>query len=174
MFALPNFSCSLILPGNGLPLSSLCGNPTDFLRPMSKPTSPWNMSQFASIMQSEAPFPSWFCSAYFCIFPVTSHILPWVKVSSILVCVCVCVYTQSCPTLCDSMHCSPPGSSVHVIFQERILKWVAISSSRGSSYPREWTHVSCISRWILYHWATWEASVQHLLFPYFRCVVFSI
>ena len=99
MFALPNFSCSLILPGNGLPLSSLCGNPTDSLRPMSKPTSPWNMSQFASIMQSEAPFPSWFSSAYFCIFPVTSHILPWVKVSSILVCVCVyacvCVCTLS-------------------------------------------------------------------------------
>ena len=43
---------------------------------------------------------------------------------------------QSCPTLCDPMDCSPPGSSVHEIFQSRILEWVAISFSRGSSLPR--------------------------------------
>ena len=47
----------------------------------------------------------------------------------------MCVHTQSCPTLFDPMDCSPPGSSVHVIFQARILEWVAISSSRGSSQP---------------------------------------
>ena len=41
--------------------------------------------------------------------------------------------TQSCPTFCDPMDCSPPGSSVHGIFQARILEWVAISFSRGSS-----------------------------------------
>ena len=55
---------------------------------------------------------------------------------------------------------SLPGSSVHGIFQARILVWVAISSSRGSSGPRDWTHISCISctgKWILYHCATWEA-----------------
>ena len=40
---------------------------------------------------------------------------------------------QSCPTLCDLVDCSPPGSSVHGILQARILEWVAISSSRGSS-----------------------------------------
>ena len=44
---------------------------------------------------------------------------------------------QSCPTLCDPMDCSPPGSSVHGIFQARILEWVAISFSRGSSPPRD-------------------------------------
>ena len=64
---------------------------------------------------------------------------------------------QSCPTLCNPMDCSPPCSSVHVIFQARILEWVAISFSRGSSRPRDWTHVSCTGRRILYHWATWEA-----------------
>ena len=73
---------------------------------------------------------------------------------------------QSCPTLCNPMDCSPPDSSVHGILQARTLKWVAISCSWGSSPPRDWTHVSCIScigRWILYHWATWEAwSVYHL------------
>ena len=45
-----------------------------------------------------------------------------------------CVCAQSCPTLCDPVDCSPPGSSVHGISQARILEWVAISSSRGSSF----------------------------------------
>ena len=45
--------------------------------------------------------------------------------------------TQSCPTLCDPMDCSPPGSSVHGILQGRILEWGAISFSKGSSRPRD-------------------------------------
>ena len=66
---------------------------------------------------------------------------------------------QLCPTLCDPMDCSPPGSAVHGILQAKILEWVAISFSRGgSSQPRNWTHVSCTS-WIgwsvLYHWRHW-------------------
>ena len=55
------------------------------------------------------------------------------------------------------MNCSPPGSSVHEIFQVRILEWVAISSSRGSSQYRDETCVSGIGSQILYHWVTWEA-----------------
>ena len=51
---------------------------------------------------------------------------------------------QSCPTLCDPMDCSLPGSSVHGVFQARILEWVAISFSRRPSQPRDWTQVSCI------------------------------
>ena len=47
--------------------------------------------------------------------------------------------TQLCPTLCNPMDCSPPGSSVHGMFQARILEWVAISSSRKSSQPRDRT-----------------------------------
>ena len=54
------------------------------------------------------------------------------------------VVTQWCPTLCDSMGCSPPGSSVHGIFQAVVLEWIAISFSRGSSQPRDGTRVSCI------------------------------
>ena len=46
---------------------------------------------------------------------------------------CVCSLLQSCPTLCDPLNCSPPGSSVNKILQARILEWVAITSSRGSS-----------------------------------------
>ena len=53
--------------------------------------------------------------------------------------------TQPCPTLCGPMDCSPPGSSAQGIFQVRILEWVAISSSGGSSQLRDLTHVSCVS-----------------------------
>ena len=49
---------------------------------------------------------------------------------------------QSCPTLCNPMDCSPPGSSVHGIFQARVLEWVAIAFSGGSSQPRDQTRVS--------------------------------
>ena len=61
---------------------------------------------------------------------------------------------QTCPTLCDPMDYSLPGSSVQGILQARILEWVAISSSRGSSQPRDQTYisyVSCIGRQVLHH-----------------------
>ena len=51
---------------------------------------------------------------------------------------------QSCPTFCDPMVCSLPGSSVHGIFQAIVLEWIAISFSRGSSQPRDQTQVSRI------------------------------
>ena len=60
---------------------------------------------------------------------------------------------QSCPTLCDPMDCSAPGSSVHGILQARILEQVAMPSSRGSSQPRDQTSVSYIAemaKWVLY------------------------
>ena len=60
------------------------------------------------------------------------------------VCVCVCEVAQSCPTLCDPVDCSPPGSTVHGILQARILEWVAISFSMGSSQPRDRTWVSLL------------------------------
>ena len=62
---------------------------------------------------------------------------------------------QSCSTVCASMECSPP--EVHGISQVRILEWVVISFSRGSSQPKDGTQVSCIGRWFLYHWASREA-----------------
>ena len=57
----------------------------------------------------------------------------------------VMLVTQSCPTLCHLMDCSPPDSSVHGILQARILEWVAIPFSRGSSQPRNRSWVSCIA-----------------------------
>ena len=77
-------------------------------------------------------------------------------------CVYVCVHAQSHMTLCNPMDCSPPGYSVHGIFQARILVQAAISFSRGSFLPRNQSYVSCvpcIGRQILYHW---EALYQRL------------
>ena len=100
----------------------------------------------------------------------------WLKLS--IFCVCfLCTYylcekhyksitvhtymnAQSCPTLCNPMDCGPPGSSVHGILQARIMEWVAMPSSRGSSWHRNRTCfscVSCIGRQILSHCATWVA-----------------
>ena len=65
--------------------------------------------------------------------------------------------TQSCPTLCDPMDCSLPGFSLHGIFQARVLEWVAISFSSGSSWPRDRTQVSCIAG---SHFTLWATSFQ--------------
>ena len=70
-----------------------------------------------------------------------------------------CLVAKSHPTLCDPMDCCLLGSSVHGIFQARILEWVAISSARGSFQVRDQTCVSCIGRWILYCLATREAMI---------------
>ena len=66
---------------------------------------------------------------------------------------------QSCPTLCDPVGGSLPGSSLHGILQARVLEWVAISFSRGSSQLRDWTRVSCIPGRSFNLWATREASL---------------
>ena len=71
-----------------------------------------------------------------------------------------CVSPESCPTL-RPQDCSPPGSSVHEIFQARILEWAAISSSRGSSRPRDQTRVSCTAGRFFTAWAAREACVIH-------------
>ena len=68
-----------------------------------------------------------------------------------------CSVAKLCLTLCRSMDCSIPGSSVHGISQTRILEWVVISSSRGSFRPRDQTRASFTDRQILYHYATREA-----------------
>ena len=98
---------------------------------------------------------------------------------------------QSCLTFCDPMDCSPTGSSIHGISQERILEWIAISFSRGSSWPRDQTQVSFIaeilyllshqeSPWYLYSSVKWRLQllVDHLCFTRwninYELVFFSI
>ena len=81
----------------------------------------------------------------------------------------ICVHIQSCPTLCDPVDCSLPGSSVHGVPQGNILELVSMSSSRGSYWPRDWTHVSCIScmgRQIFHYCPTWEAQYYNYVPSY--------
>ena len=90
-------------------------------------------------------------------------VLQWAeaKVSSkgcecVCVCVCVCVrVVQSCPTLCDPMKCSLPGSSVHGILQAKVLEWVATAFSRESSRTRDWAQVSHIVGRFFTIWTMW-------------------
>ena len=74
----------------------------------------------------------------------------------------LCTFTsvliaQLCLTLCNPKECSPPGSSIHGILQARVLEWVAIPFSRGSSLPRDWTRVFCIVGRFFTVWDTREA-----------------
>ena len=80
----------------------------------------------------------------------------------------VCVYAQLYVTLCNAKDIAPPGSSVYGTFQARILEQIAISYSRGSFQPSEWTHISCIScigRHVLSHCTTWETTNRILRIP---------
>ena len=79
--------------------------------------------------------------------------------SASVICLKVLV-TRSCPTLCHPMDYSPPGSSVHGILQARILESVAMPFSRGSSWPRDWTRVSCTTGRFFTVWATTEAQLS--------------
>ena len=86
------------------------------------------------------------------------------------------VVTQSCPTLWDPMDCRPPGSSVHGILQARILEWLAISFSRGSSWPRNQTQISCIAGRFFTNWAMreapWKSANTFLRGYIFICIIY--
>ena len=88
-----------------------------------------------------------YCSFPWEALPLIFSQLVWVYAKSL----------QSCLTLCNPMNCSLPGSSVHRILQARILEWVAIPFSSGSSWPRDWTQASCIAGRFFTIWATTEA-----------------
>ena len=121
------------------------------------PSKPWVLEVFSALaLRGEWETPG--CLGQLHWNHVSSHHM----MNKIPVCVCVCVYvcvcvlsSQSCTTLCGPVDCSPLVSSVHEIFQTRILEWGAVSYSRGSSRLMGWAHISCVSyigRQILYHW----------------------
>ena len=111
----------------------------------------------------------------FTFFPLFWYILDtqiWVSLNSwpvpytTLISICS-MQAQLCLTLCSPVNWSPPDSSVHGISQARVLEWVAISFFRRSSQPRDQTPiscVSCISRWIHYPCATWEALIFNYMY----------
>ena len=75
---------------------------------------------------------------------------------------CMLIFASIVSDFSNTMDCSPLGSSVLGILQARILEWIAMSSSRGSSQHRDQTCISyvfCTGRWGLYHWATWKGPI---------------
>ena len=94
------------------------------------------------------------------IFQYTMHFIHIFYLS-----LCYCLASKLCPTLCDLMDCSPPGSSVHGISQARILEWLSISFSRGSSQPSNQTWVPCIAGWFFTSYGCYHIP-QHLLTHY--------
>ena len=108
-----------------------CQNPCWFHFPQSS----------SRISQDPTPSPGKTCPGLWLLFTqFPSHLI------TLLYLKYACLVAQLCPTLCDPLYCSPPGSSVRGILQARTLEWVAhFSSSRGSSWPRDWTRVCCVS-----------------------------
>ena len=103
------------------------------------------------------------------------YILGWLNIYIYIywyICIYIYIYTYAvlclvallCPTLCDPLDCSPPGSSVHGILQARILEWIAMPSSRGFSQPRDLTCVSCIAGGFFTSWPTREAHLYLYLY----------
>ena len=104
-------------------------------------------------------------STFICVYQPCLQIVwvTWIPSTDPLICLnfiflsYMCANSFQCSsTLCDPRDHNPRGSSVHGILQQSILEWVAISSSRGSSRPRDPTcvfYISCIGRWILYHYS---------------------
>ena len=89
----------------------------------------------------------------------------------------LCAVLQSCPTLCNAMDRNPPGASVHGILQARTLEWVAVPSSRGSSWPRDWSCLSYISYALAGRFftarVTWEAPLKLCTSPFLVLVLWS-
>ena len=84
----------------------------------------------------------------------------------------LCLVAQLCPTLCHPMDCSPPGFSVHGILQARILEWVAIPFSRGSSWSKDWTLVSSIAGEFFIVWVSRKA--QTLVYVLSKGELFTV
>ena len=98
--------------------------------------SNWNCHEGATQPLSSSEPAHVSIQTYYTLFPLNKYFL------------CTCSVTQSCPTLCNPMDYSLPCSSVHGILQTRILEWVAMHSSSGSSQPRDQTWVSlCLLHW---------------------------
>ena len=89
----------------------------------------------------------------------TTHLRPSESVLGIHLWKWKCQSLQSCPTLCNPMDCSPPGSPVHGILSGSILEWVAIPFSRGSAWHRDGTRVSCIAGRFFTIWAPRETQI---------------
>ena len=149
------------LPIKSLALSACVSSDNSFPSDRQEPSfRPWKGSPFLQQLLGHSLRLDYYCS-------VLKEWLPSLSIEWQQQCIygfCFCwetnkvsnEVTQSCPTLCDPMDCSLPGSSVHEIFQAIVLEWIAISFSSGSSLPRDWTQVSRIVDRCFAIWATRE------------------
>ena len=131
------------------------GNAIQLSHPLSSPSPPApNLSQHQGLFQWVSPSHE---VAKILEFQLQHESFQWTPRTDL----------QSCPTLCDPMDCSPPGSSVHGFFQTGILEWVAISFSKGSSRPRDRTWVSCTTGRFFTIWAKREIRLwwSHFWWP---------
>ena len=127
----------------GLIISSLSLGP--------KRWGPFQMLWWGGVSCLPWPVLSWACDSLASRLPGK-----WTEVSQrqiLIIIICVCLVIQWCPTLCDPMDCSLPGSSVHGVLQARVLERVAMPSSRGSSQPRDRTQFSRIAGGFFTDWA---------------------
>ena len=147
-------SCEGTSPFNVVMLSGiwLC-NPTDFSLPVSSVSGIFQarILEWVAVSYSKGSFPprnqtrvSCIAGRFFTTEPLGKLCLLFAGAKSL----------QSCPILCGSLDCSPPGFSVQGVLLTRILQWVAMSCSKGSSWHRDGTSISytfCIVRHVLYH-----------------------
>ena len=156
-----SFQCAHVFPGKGL----LCTSGPLCLLDLWPSSSIWNLPHeiplVFCISNELSHHPGshphiWFSSVT---LPCQCKAPNWSPSIYIVLLFCCCLVTKLCLTLLQPMDCSMPGSSVHGISQARILEGVTISFFRRSSWPRDRTHISCIGRWILYHWATREIPI---------------
>ena len=144
-FPLLLFSCSLIsnsLWPHGLQRTRLpCPSLSPGACPNSCPFSQWCHQPSCPLLSS---FPAFNLSQHQGLFQWVSS-LQYLVIFCVCVCVCVWRLLQLWPTLSDPMVCNPPGYSIHGILQARILEWIAMPSSRRSSWPTVRTRVSFVS-----------------------------
>ena len=104
---------------------------------------------FPGISSVDTPMSNWWLMTFFPVLSSGNWVLTFQHFCQAqklkMISLHLCLHAQSCLTLCDPIDCSPPGSSVHEIFQTRILEWAAISYYGGSSRPRDEACILCIS-----------------------------
>ena len=98
----------------------------------------------------------------------------WLFALSIIILSVIVLVAQSCLTLCYPRDCSPPGSSVHAILQARILEWVTILFSRGSSLTRDWNQGFCTAGGFFTIWTTRETTKEMSIIAHLFLLLHSI
>ena len=161
---LPGPQLVLGKPGANFPLGMLVPWPCCTLGPRPSSTLCWSSEQMAEESEYSEQ------TGYETNVPLQ---LKAAAMLSCSYCMSDCVCAQSCQTLCNSMGCSPPGSSVHGILQARILEWVAISFSRGSSWPRDGTGSPGLEGGFFTVWATREALLHIHKYKIFLLIRYS-